>query len=149
MASKQTIVMRKLISICRMHRTLCNFVTQMTPLHRSQNIMLQIIADEKKAVSQNQIAKRLEISPAAASVAIKKLVGEGYCEKSFEENDNRVKNIKITQKGIEAVKKTHEIFSKLDARLFEELNEDEIEQLEKTLDRLERREKQILKEEKI
>ncbi len=149
MAGKQTAVMRKLISICRMHRTFCESAAHKLDLHRSQNLMLSIIANEKEAVSQIQIAKKLEISPAAASVMIKKLVSEGYCEKSFEEKDNRKNNIKITAKGLQTVKKTHEFFSQLDKKLFDGLEDKELEQLEVLLEKTENRAKQMLKEEKL
>lgn len=149
MKSEVTAVMHKLIGVSRMHKTVCEKETQQLELHRSQNVLLSLLAKQNEPMSQVDIANMLEISTAAACVSIKKLVSGGYIEKNSRLSDNRKNNIKITNKGLAAVEKTHEIFSRLDERVFENFTNEELCELERLLQKAEDALKKIGKEEKI
>ena len=54
---------------------------------------------ESEYVTLTQIADKLSITKATASVTIKRLVKKGFVKKVKEENDKRISTLKLTQKG--------------------------------------------------
>ncbi len=55
--------------------------------------------EESEYVTLTQIADKLCITKATASVTIKRLVKKGFVKKVKEENDKRISTLKLTQKG--------------------------------------------------
>lgn len=149
MSTVATDVMRRIIGICRIHRTVCDKETQQLDLHRSQTVMLSLLEKQTKPIPQVEIAKQLEISTAAASVSIKKLVEGEYVEKISRFSDNRKNNIKITSKGIKKLNETRKVLSALDERVFEDFSYEELCEMERLLKKAEEAIKQIGREEKI
>ena len=75
--------------------------------------------------SQKELAERLDVTPAAITIALKKLEGNGYVSKTLG-RDTRFNEIEITEKGRELVKLTRETFSRTDKSLFRGFSEDEL-----------------------
>lgn len=118
--------MRMMINICRMHRKSCECAAADLEVHRSQHFTLMKIGEAEEGLSQTELSKKLEISPAAVAVTLKKLEAGGYVKKSMGKDDNRYNNVRITDKGREVVKKTRELFNEIDVQMFECLSDEEM-----------------------
>lgn len=115
----------------RLHRAYCDKLLTKFNMHRSQHIILMELARQKTKASQKELADRLEISPAAVAVMIKKLEKGGYISKNSAEGDNRFNEIAITGKGRETVQTTHQYFMEVDKTLFAGISEQELGTLER------------------
>ena len=94
-------------------------------IRRSQHRILMYLYRNGTAVSQKDIAAEFEISPAAVAVTLKKLEEGGYILRTAHENDNRYNSVSITDKGLEVVHTTREVFFKVDMLMFDELSADD------------------------
>ena len=74
-----------------------------TGVYRSQHRMLMILGKHPDC-SQSAIAEKLEISPAAVAVSLKKLEKAGYISRQCDEADNRMNHVVVTPKGKEVIK---------------------------------------------
>ena len=83
--------------------------------------------------SQMDIAKELDISPAAVATTIKKLEQSGYIKKNIDREDGRVHEIGLTDKGRCVVDKSKILFQEKDLEIFEGIDEEELLQVQKTL----------------
>lgn len=97
--------------------------------------MLAIIA-ENKSICQKDIAQKLDISSAAVAVTLNKLEGAGYISRSQSFDDARKNHITITDSGVALLKKTKQIFDAMDAEMFENVTDEEIEQMTAILSKL-------------
>ena len=77
-------------------------------------------------ITRAELADRLEISPAAVAVMIKKLEKGGFISKNSSKGDSRFNEIAITEKGRETVQKTHQFFLDVDKTLFSGIDETEL-----------------------
>lgn len=112
----------------RLHHALAETKVSTLGLHRSQRWMLLTI-NFNGNISQKELAKRMEISPAAVTVTLKKLEAQGYIERAQSEDDSRVNNITVTEKGRDIIARTGAIFDEVDANTFEGFSEEELESL--------------------
>lgn len=99
-------------------------------IHHSQHMMLMYLAHHKEMSNQKDIAKIFDISPAAVAVTIKKLENNGYITRNSSQADNRFNEVRITEKGLDIVERSGQIFKDLDKKTFENFTESEIEQFE-------------------
>lgn len=106
-----------------------------TGVYRSQHQLLMQIAHHPKS-SQIEIAERLDISPAAVAVSLKKLEKGGYIKKDLDTADNRINQIEVTEKGKYVVEKSHLIFEEIEKTIFEGFTEEEIEKTGELLERI-------------
>lgn len=106
-----------------------------TGVYRSQHQLLMQIAHHPKS-SQIEIAERLDISPAAVAVSLKKLEKGGYIKKDLDTADNRINQIEVTEKGKYVVEKSHLIFEEIEKTIFERFTEEEIEKTGELLERI-------------
>ncbi len=111
----------------RLHHALVETKVSALGLHRSQHGMLLTI-NFNGNISQKELAKRMEISPAAVTVTLKKLEAQGFIERAQSENDSRVNNITVTEKGKDIINQTGAIFDEVDAKTFEGFSEEELEE---------------------
>ena len=93
------------------------------------------LAIREKLPSQKELANHLNITPAAVTGAIKKLEKEGYIERTLG-HDNRYNELRITEKGREIVKQTHQLFSEVDSSMFEGFSDDELDMYIACLEKL-------------
>ena len=112
----------------RLHHALVETKVSALGLHRSQHTMLLTI-NFNGNISQKELAKRMEISPAAVTVTLKKLEAQGFIERAQSEDDSRVNNITVTPKGKEVNNMTGAIFDEVDERTFDGFSENELEEL--------------------
>ena len=95
-------------------------------LHRSGHHMVMAISKNCN-LSQKELAKCMDISPAAVAVALKKLESQGFIEREIKADDNRINNISVTEKGAEILEKTKEIFNEIDSITFKGFSDSDIE----------------------
>ena len=120
----------------RMHkRLLDSSVCLKIGLHRTQHITLMHLARREKLPSQKELAEHMNITPAAVTATLKKLEQGGYIKRSAG-NDNRYNEITITQLGKRVVEETKIMFSDIDASLFENFTDEEVEIFIKCFEKL-------------
>lgn len=86
--------------------------------------------------SQTALAEHLEVSPAAIAVSLKKLEKGGYIRRENDENDNRVHQVIITEKGQNVIKQSIVMFQETEAEMFSGFSEIEMEWLDDYLERI-------------
>lgn len=111
----------------RLHHALVETKVSALGLHRSQRSMLLTI-NFNGNISQKELAKRMEISPAAVTVTLKKLEAQGFIERAQSEDDSRVNNITVTEKGRDIICQTGAIFDEVDEKTFAGFSEEELEE---------------------
>ena len=126
-----------MLQTTRLHRKLAEHRAASTEIQPSQHRMLLYLAKNEIVPSQNEIAKKFEISPAAVSNTLKKLEKMGYVEKIqlSDDGDGRVNEIKITEKGKKEVNDTREYFHYIDKAMFNGFTDEEMEALLSLLNR--------------
>ena len=104
-------------------------------IHPSQHILLMRLSDMGRFPSQAQIAEELDISPASVARTLKQLEAGGYIERCGSDVDGRRNEIAISAKGEEMVKRSREIFGRLEAVNYAGFSSDDLDQLEALLKR--------------
>ncbi len=107
---------------------------------------LLMLLSEQENVSQKELAKKMGTSPASVGVSIKKIEEKGFVLRENDENDSRANKITLTQKGDDGVENLHKIFQALDKATFVNFSEDEMETLEKLMDKLQNNLNRMLEE---
>ena len=82
-----------------------------------------------------ELADRLDITPAAVTCALKGMEEGGYIERTLG-HDTRYNELHITEKGKALVKKTRELFSKTDRSLFDGFTDSELDVYIRCLEKL-------------
>jgi DNA-binding MarR family transcriptional regulator len=116
-----------LIRTNRAHKSMIEKYVDQTGIHRSQHHLLMILARSPKIPSQKELAEKLNISPAAVAVTLKKLEKLGYIERCAAESDNRYNEIRISPKGKELLEDTRNMFEKLDKAVFEGFSSEDLD----------------------
>ncbi len=106
-----------------------------TGLHHSQHRMLMVISDAPD-ISQKELAQRMEITTAAVATGIKKLISDGYIERTDDERDARAKKLKLTAKGNDTVEKSKEMFEDIHRNIYKGFDESELKLLAQFLERM-------------
>ena len=101
-----------------------------TVVYRSQHRMLMILGKHPDC-SQSAIAEKLEISPAAVAVSLKKLEKAGYISRQCDEADNRMNHVVVTPKGKEVINQSIIYFQEVEDAMFKDFSEEEMETMEK------------------
>ena len=134
---KARAVIKQFMRADRLHRQAVESnVTAQTGLHRSQHMLLMRLSCGCMP-SQKQLAKDLNVSPAAIAVALKKLETDGYITKDAGTDDSRCNLISLTQKGHNAISKTCDLFACIDTAMVQGFNDDELDALLRALERIE------------
>ncbi len=111
----------------RMHKCAIDQQVKTIGIHRTQHRILMHLAKSDEFVpSQKELAEHLDITPAAVTGAIKSIEKDGYIVRTLG-HDNRFNEIKITDKGRALVKRTRELFSKIDSSMFEGFTDSELD----------------------
>ncbi len=106
-----------------------------TQVYRGQHQVLMHIAHHPEA-SQAEIAERMEISPSALAVSLKKLEKGGYIRRSSDVTDERKKHMEITETGSKVVAESHVMFREIENQMFEGLSNEEMEVIYKYLNQM-------------
>ena len=125
----------KMITATKMHRQLLDGHVDSIGIYRTQHRILMILDKNGELPSQKELSRRLSITPAAVTGALKKLIKEGYIEKTIG-SDNRFNEIKITELGKETVKKSKACFDIIDRSLFNNFTDEELELYVAFLDKI-------------
>lgn len=129
-------IMKKLFRIDRCHKALIEAQLSRLGIHRSQHHVLMYLHFCREAPTQDQIAKTLEISPAAVAVTLKKLEGAGLVERVVRKENGREKEVRLTDAGNEIVSISFQLFQTVDGTMCEGFSEEELDLLESFLDRM-------------
>lgn len=133
-----------MIKVNKLHRAMIDIQTKEIGIHRTQHRMLIHLDKDGMLPSQRELAAKLDITPAAVTVALKKLENDGYIERTLGQ-DTRYNEIKITEKGRELLDRTHELFLRVDSAMLEGFS---AEELDSYIAYLERMQKNIQKQTK-
>lgn len=118
-----------------MHRALIDSRVGSLGIHRTQHRILMHLARHGKLPSQKDLAKHLDVTPAAVTCALKKIENDGYIERTLG-HDNRYNEIQITEKGRALVQQTRTMFSEVDESMFVGFSDDELETYISCLEKL-------------
>ena len=80
-------------------------------------------------LSQQELARRLRVSPATMTVSLKSMERDGYVKKLSNAEDLRCKPIAITEKGLRAAKLIDEVFETLDHGMYRGFSGEELERI--------------------
>ncbi len=118
-----------------MHKCLIDSRAAELGIHRTQHRILMKLARHDKLPSQKELARWLDVTPAAVTVALKKLERDGYVEKALGQ-DNRYNEVFITEKGRALVVRTRKLFSEIDKSLFDGFSSEELDACIASLEKL-------------
>jgi len=120
----------------RLHR--CAVEKKLKPLnmHRSQHMLLMLVSHSPDNISQRDLADKLQITPAAVAMTLKKLEADEYIARRADENDNRVNRIVILPKGEEVVLLSEKSFNTIDDAMFEGISEGELSAFIETMEKI-------------
>ena len=82
------------------------------------------------------IAKKMKITVGSLTTSMNSLVKKHYVERNRSEEDRRIVNITLTEKGIKAYKHHEEFHEKMSQAPISEMSEDEVKVLLKSLNNL-------------
>ena len=109
-----------------MHKSLIDMKAKTIGVHRTQHRILMTLSRCGRLPSQKELAEMLDITPAAVTLAIKKLELLGLVSRA-QGKDNRYLELEITVKGKEIVKETKKLFSEADIAIFDGFSEEELD----------------------
>ena len=127
--SKSVIAVKYMMLADRLHRSAVESAINELGIHRSQHMILMYLSYCKKTVSQSDLAKALEISPAAVAVTLKKLEKSGLIVRTPRENDARTNTIELTEEAKKIVSRSGEIFGEVDVAMCAGISDEELDQL--------------------
>ena len=143
-SDKARAVIKQFIRADRLHRQAVEAtITAQTGLHRSQHMLLMRLS-RGCIPSQKQLAKDLNVSPAAIAVSLKKLESDGYITRDTDADDCRCNRIDLTEKGRGVVTKTCALFDCIDKAMVEGFDDAELEVLLQGLERIEQNLQKLL-----
>lgn len=111
-------------------------------LHFGQPRILYTVMTMNGA-SQNEIAEKLQISPASLAVSIKRMQRVGLLEKVTDEKDLRVNKVRITEKGIKVQEGFRAEACATDRQMLSGFSPEELAQVEYYLEQIYRNLNQI------
>ena len=93
----------------------------------SQSFTLMLIIKSGGRIMQNDLEKEMRIRRSSASSLIKNLEENSYITRNDVSSDKRLKEVFITDKGIEAESKVKEEIKKLEAVLIDGISDSELD----------------------
>ncbi len=136
MQERQHSMMGKVMRIMHDHKRVIDRYLSATNLHKSQHRLVMTLSYMGKGMSQRDLAMKLNVTPAAIAVTVKKLAKDGIIKKKMSEDDMRFNEVEITEKGRKIVKESKQVFEYIDAKMFDGFSEDEMELFEEYLNRV-------------
>ena len=106
-----------------------------TGVYQSQHRLLMHLNHHPNC-SQIEIAREMEISPAAVAVSLKKLESGGYIMRETTESDSRTHRVTITKKGRSVIERSEQMFWETEKAMFEGFSEEEMQSLQQFLERI-------------
>lgn len=103
-------------------------------IYRSQHRLLMHLGENPNC-SQNELAARLGISPAAVAVSLNKLEKGGYIVRETNLDDHRSNRVSITDRGNQVISRSIQLFDEVEYGMFEGFETEEMEQFYEFLQR--------------
>lgn len=97
-----------------------------TGIYRSQHRLLMMLGKYPDC-SQTTLAEKMEISPAAVAVSLKKLEKSGYIMRQCDQEDSRINRVVVTEKGRKAIHKSIIHFQEIEDTMFIGFSDEELE----------------------
>lgn len=119
--------MRLFARVNRMHRCVFDRLVSGFGMHRSQHHMLMDLARAPQSISQKELAEQAGVTAAAVTGTLRKLEECGMVERHIAADDNRYREITLTDKGRETAEMTHRWFIGADQAMFRGFSEAELE----------------------
>ena len=123
---KVTQAVQMMIQTNKMHKSLICSRVKECGIQRTQHKILMSLALCEKMPSQKEIADKLDITPAAVTIALKSIEENGYIKRTLG-HDSRYNEIEITEKGREMVALSKEMFLDADLSSFEGFSDEELD----------------------
>lgn len=101
-------------------------------IYRGQPEILEFLLKNGEC-AQKTLAETMGVSAASIATSIKRMCKAGFVERTEDETDRRINRIRITQKGKEVFLAGREECSKVDARMFSGITDEEIEKFSEIL----------------
>jgi len=125
-----------LMRITRSHHRISMGAISGMGIHPSEHFLLMCLVCMGSAVSQAQIAERMDVTPASVARTIKKLDAGGYIERNECEGDGRRNEIRITEKGRAVTEETKRMFMAMDEEIYAGFSDEELNCLHGLLSRM-------------
>lgn len=125
-----------ILRVSRTHKRIVDRRIAELGIHGGQHHMLMMLSHMGQMPAQNELARRMDISPASAANMLKRLESGGYIARSVRMTDGRCNEVMITEKGNRVVEQSKRIFEDVDRRMFESFDQGELEQLRAALERV-------------
>ncbi|MHC1783769.1 MAG: MarR family winged helix-turn-helix transcriptional regulator [Anaerolineaceae bacterium] len=93
-------------------------------LYRGQAYLLKILS-EQDGLTHSEIARILEISPAAATKVIKRLEAHQYLERRPDSSDERISRVFLRDEGRAVIRQIHDVFQQNNLCLYGGLSPEE------------------------
>lgn len=129
---------RLFVRVHHLHRCVFDRLVSGFGLHRSQHQLLMDIARADTPLSQKQLADRHGISAAAVTGAVQKLETCGMVERTISSDDNRFRDLKLTQLGKETAEMTRRWFIGADQAMFRGVTEEELDGFVAVMEKMQR-----------
>ena len=108
----------------RIHTNKINRVLEEVNLHKGQPLMLTLLF-KKDGVSQSQLVREMDISPATAGTMVKRLEKTGYLKRRRDSEDERISNVYLTEEGNKIASRLKGLQEKMDGIVFNGFSSDE------------------------
>ncbi|MDY3910048.1 MAG: MarR family winged helix-turn-helix transcriptional regulator [Eubacterium sp.] len=128
-------VTHRMILTNQMHRRLIEKKLEGTGVHRAQHRLLMSLADNH-FVSQVELARHLEITPATIAVSLKSMEKDGLICRKVKGEDNRANFVELTEKGKRIAEESSEYFNSVDEQMYQGFSQEERKELSDYLDRV-------------
>lgn len=125
-----------IIQANRLHRSAIEKNLDHLKMRRSQHMLLMLISRSSDDSSQKELAEKLQITPAAVAMTLKKLEQSGYIYRETCESDNRFNRTVILPKGEEIVRVSEESFTAVDDAMFDGISEEELSCFIRTMEKI-------------
>ncbi len=125
-----------MMRITRIHHRINLGAVSGMDIHPSEHFLLMCLVRMGSAVSQTQIAERMDVTPASVARTIKNLDAGGYIARNECEGDCRRNEIRITEKGRAVVEETKRLFMATEEGLYAGFSDEELECLHGMLSRM-------------
>ncbi|MDE5907330.1 MAG: MarR family transcriptional regulator [Lachnospiraceae bacterium] len=106
-----------------------------TGIYRSQHRLLMFLGKHPDC-SQTELAEKMDISPAAVAVSLKKLEKGGYINRQSHAEDNRINHVEVTEKGKGAISVSIQYFKEIENAMLKDFSAQELDNLKHYLERI-------------
>lgn len=113
-----------------------NEIFQKSPLTRTEYMILSFVISQNRLICMKDIQERFNINRSTSSELLTSLETKGFVEKLINEEDSRIKYIKVTCEGKKEYLKIVKQFEQIDEEFTSCLNEEERQIFSDLLDKI-------------